>query len=147
MSRPRDYEEEKNHGGALCPTGSHPLAAGGHQTTHVDSNPKSNQSPTKKISSSSVFSDPLSRALEGFDPLSQFASSSKDDEIHEPAKSSAATDLSDEVSQQWLKHRTGILSKFTTTENLSITSSFLQGGEKCKKQNNLNISTKILLLH
>ena len=79
------------------------------------------------------YTDPLSKALEGLDPLSQF-SSAKDDEEGENMKtiSTKQEKKMDEVSQEWLKHRTTILSKFTTTEKLSITSSFLQGGEKCK---------------
>lgn len=75
-----------------------------------------------------AYSDPLSRALEGSDPLSQFVSK---DEVEGPELYSPASNQKDSVSKEWLRHRTSILGKFTTSEKLSITSSFLQGGEKC----------------
>lgn len=76
-----------------------------------------------------AYSDPLTKAMEGSDPLSQFVSK---DEVEGETANSAVIPQRD-VSQEWLKHRTAILSKFTTSEKLSITSSFLQGGEKCKQ--------------
>lgn len=82
--------------------------------------------PRKKTSS--AYSDPLSRALEGSDPLSQFVSK---DEVEGAGIHSTTTNQKDGAAQEWLKHRTTILSKFTTSEKLSIKSSFLQGGEKC----------------
>lgn len=83
----------------------------------------------KKALSSTAYSDPLSSALEGSDPLSQFAS--REATALDVSVSQLKVEEKDDVSQEWLKHRTSILNRFTTTENLSITSSFLQGGEKC----------------
>ena len=73
----------------------------------------------------SAFSDPLSAALEGFDPLSQFVAK-EESGIDDRQETATYT----EISEEWLKQRTDILSRFTTSEKLSITSSFLQGGEK-----------------
>nr|SVE69681.1 EOG090X02HV [Eubosmina coregoni] len=87
--------------------------------------------------------DPLSQALEGQDPLSQFSSTADDD--RDNVKSIlpiSQLESDDEVSQEWLKHRTAILSKFTTTEKLSITSSFLQGGEKLVVKQQINDKMK-----
>lgn len=107
---------------------NHPLLQGSN-TKDTSSSKTNTISPRKQISS--AYADPLSKALEGSDPLSQF--SSKDEVKGEVY--SAVTGQSEDVSQEWLKHRTAILGKFTTSEKLSITSSFLQGGEKRKSNN------------
>nr|SVE72817.1 EOG090X02HV [Ceriodaphnia reticulata] len=83
--------------------------------------------------------DPLCKALEGSDPLSQFVSK---DEVDEVENYSVMKSQTDDVPQEWLKHRTAILGKFTTSEKLSITSSFLQGGEKLVVKQQINDKLK-----
>lgn len=125
MARQRNYEQERRERQSLrqhVSDDSHPLSAAFSKEAGIK---QLKQSGRKLVSSS--FVDPLSRALEGSDPLSQFASN---DEVNEAR--TTTTDQGEDVTQEWLKHRTAILGKFTTTEKLSITSSFLQGGEKCK---------------
>ena len=76
-----------------------------------------------------MYCDPLlGYSLEGSDPLSQF-STDKHDEIVCKQGTQAKTIMKGEICQEWLRLRTSILIKFTTAEKLSITSSFLQGGE------------------
>ena len=123
VAKRRDYREEENVGRCLRTSSdrlTHPL-----QSSIVKES-KSNSVQTKK-QISSAYSDPLSKALEGSDPLSQFVSK---DEVDDVENYSMPTQT-DDISHEWLKHRTAILGKFTTSEKLSITSSFLQGGEKC----------------
>ena len=132
ISKHRPYLDEKQSGTIQSKSNvkNHPLLS-----SLSDNIPKTaNLVPAKKVSS---MTDPLSQALEGQDPLSQFSSTADDD--RDNVKSIlpiSQLESDDEVSQEWLKHRTAILSKFTTTEKLSITSSFLQGGEKCKQSIN-----------
>jgi len=85
----------------------------------------------------SAFSDPLSAALEGFDPLSQFVAK-EESGIDDRQETATYT----EISEEWLKQRTDILSRFTTSEKLSITSSFLQGGEKLVVKQQINDKMK-----
>nr|SVE76887.1 EOG090X02HV [Daphnia lumholtzi]SVE78113.1 EOG090X02HV [Daphnia lumholtzi] len=93
--------------------------------------------PRKKISS--AYSDPLSQALEGSDPLNQFVSK---DEIEGPDIPATNVNQKSAAAQEWLNHRTTILSKFTTSEKLSIKSSFLQGGEKLVVKQEINNKIK-----
>lgn len=123
VSRIRNYGEEKVGLPATEASGSHPLAKG-----------RSNVPQAVVKHAPALFDDPLSGALEGTDPLSLFAARNDETDMVIPVPQ--GNQLGDgEASQEWLKHRNGILSRFTTTEKLSITSSFLQGGEKC------NVST------
>nr|SVE82392.1 EOG090X02HV [Daphnia magna] len=93
--------------------------------------------PRKTISS--AYSDPLSQALEGSDPLSQFVSK---DEVEGADIPATNVNQKGAAAQEWLKHRTTILSKFTTSEKLSIKSSFLQGGEKLVVKQEINDKIK-----
>nr|CAD7444955.1 unnamed protein product [Timema bartmani] len=73
--------------------------------------------------------DPLGAALDGSDPLSQFVRQEMD------PLSKMAADLSkdliaDDGIEPWALRKSAILSKFTTSEKLSIVTSFLSGGEK-----------------
>ncbi|XP_017090466.2 VPS35 endosomal protein sorting factor-like [Drosophila bipectinata] len=91
--------------------------------------------PLKQQTVSVVDSNPLSRALEGTDPLSQFAR--LDEERDDPlSESRGEFDLKskrrdrDRVDQedntlQWSSRRLGILNRFTTNEKLSLSTSFL----------------------
>nr|SVE89762.1 EOG090X02HV [Daphnia sinensis] len=79
------------------------------------------------------------QALEGSDPLSQFVSK---DEVEGPDIPAMNVNQKGAAAQEWLKHRTAILSKFTTSEKLSIKSSFLQGGEKLVVKQEINDKIK-----
>ncbi|KAL8591014.1 hypothetical protein ACOMHN_021779 [Nucella lapillus] len=109
---------------------------------------------TKSSSASSTpkhdFTDPLSSrdplgadgafslAFEGADPLSRFAAEA------EPAgrtrsgsekgktKDAVSSDGLDETFEPWSAKKVGILAKFTTSEKLSITTSFLSASDKEK---------------
>ncbi|XP_055636101.1 VPS35 endosomal protein sorting factor-like [Toxorhynchites rutilus septentrionalis] len=93
--------------------------------------------------------DPLSLALDGSDPLSQFArqESSQDPLSQMAAEFEGALNISSKASQRkrevtnlldmdlvepWSARRIAILSKYTTNEKLSIVTSFLSGGETIK---------------
>nr|SVE92271.1 EOG090X02HV [Megafenestra aurita] len=124
VAKARNYREEENTGRCVRTSNDgldHPLLSSSFKHT---SSKTHSVSPRKQITS--AYADPLSKALEGSDPLSQFSSK---DEV-EGEVYPTETSQNEDVSQEWLKHRTAILSKFTTSEKLSITSSFLQGGEK-----------------
>lgn len=94
--------------------------------------------------------DPLSTAFDGIDPLSQFAIESERDggsalitpassslvakaELGEfngnPRKVKKETSLGLSQMESWSSRRAAILNKYTTTERLSIVTSFLTGGE------------------
>lgn len=81
----------------------------------------------------------LAAALEGTDPLTHFARQEMDPlskmaaDMWEPVpndqrKSKDA--LLDDVIEPWTTRKSAILNKFTTSEKLSIVTSFLSGGEK-----------------
>ncbi|PNF32008.1 hypothetical protein B7P43_G06573 [Cryptotermes secundus] len=81
----------------------------------------------------------LAAALEGTDPLTHFARQEMDPlskmaaDMWEPVptdqrKSKDA--LLDDVIEPWATRKSAILNKFTTSEKLSIVTSFLSGGEK-----------------
>ncbi|KAH8369160.1 hypothetical protein KR009_002879, partial [Drosophila setifemur] len=91
--------------------------------------------PLKQLKVSVSENNLLSRALEGTDPLSQFAR--QDEELSDPLSQMASEfDLKtkrrerDRVEQedntlQWSTRRLGILNRFTTNEKLSLSTSFL----------------------
>ncbi|XP_053987502.1 VPS35 endosomal protein-sorting factor-like isoform X2 [Hylaeus volcanicus] len=87
--------------------------------------------------------DPLlsHSSLDGSDPLSQFAREELDplskmaaDEVFEfysfKFTSKKSKDTAEELVEPWATRRTAILNKYTTSEKLSIVTSFLTGGEK-----------------
>lgn len=120
--RTRLYDEDKKTDRSKrTETDKHPLIK-----TQSELAQKSTVPPFKRPTLS-AYSDPLTAALEGFDPLSQFISK---DELYSDSKNDDSQHV--DISEEWLKQRTDILSRFTTSEKLSITSSFLQGGEKCR---------------
>jgi len=80
--------------------------------------------------------DPLTVALDGSDPLSQFAASqdplsilAKNSWDKEDKKVSKKVERYSDI-ETWAVRKAAILSKFTTSEKLSMVSSFLSGGEK-----------------
>lgn len=95
----------------------------------------SSSSSSSSRSSSIAALDPLSLAFDGIDPLSQFAIES---ENADPLSQMAAEVTSkrgikesplEESMESWAARRPTILAKYTTTERLSIVTSFLSGGE------------------
>ncbi|KAK4884963.1 hypothetical protein RN001_001234 [Aquatica leii] len=90
----------------------------------------------------SVFLQPLSDALEGLDPLTQFAIQ-ETDPLSQIASEMKYDTFKEEVSmsrnqrkhkviidiEPWSSRKNAILSKFTTSEKLTIISSFLSDGE------------------
>lgn len=102
-------------------------------------------SSTSSSRSSSVAAlDPLSIAFDGIDPLSQFAIESERESASAPVVASGMSEndagvhrnkLKREASglpslmESWSSRRAAILNKYTTTERLSIVTSFLTGGE------------------
>ncbi|XP_054747031.1 VPS35 endosomal protein sorting factor-like isoform X2 [Anastrepha obliqua] len=96
----------------------------------------SSNASSRASSSISLLTEPLGSALDGADPLSQFAR--QEQELKDPlsntsydyqkkAKRRERTALEeDELS--WATKRLGILNRFTTSEKLSITTSFLSTG-------------------
>lgn len=83
--------------------------------------------------------DPLSIAFDGIDPLSQFAIESQREDA--TGAGSGQPDSMDgkrtkkdagcgpTLMESWSSKRAAILNKYTTTERLSIVTSFLTGGE------------------
>lgn len=89
-------------------------------------------------SSSVINLDPLSFAFDGMDPLSQFAIESeqnkdKEDVVEQQQEANvqrkSKTGASLVQMESWSSRRAAILNKYTTTERLSIVTSFLTGGE------------------
>ncbi|KAH8281161.1 hypothetical protein KR054_012542, partial [Drosophila jambulina] len=106
--------------------------------------------PLKQQSVTVVDSNPLSRALEGTDPLSQFAR--QDEELNDPLSPQKVSEFDlkakrrerdraepEDNTLQWSSRRLGILNRFTTNEKLSLSTSFLvasgslDGGSECIK--------------
>lgn len=93
--------------------------------------------------SSTLSLDPLSLALDGIDPLSQFALLEAVDPLsqmaaeHETKLVATANvrkkDIFTEKSDSWSARRGNILSKYITSERLSITT-IINGGEIIKTQ-------------
>ncbi|EDW38225.1 GL12479 [Drosophila persimilis] len=137
---PRLYEVRKNHLAGRA-TLEHPLKQ--QTVTVVDINP-------------------LSLALEGTDPLSQFAR--QDEELNDPLSQMVSElDLKskrrerdriepEDNTLQWSTRRLGILNRFTTNEKLSLSTSFLVasgsldgGNESIKAQTVVADKTKYRL--
>lgn len=80
--------------------------------------------------------EPLGTALDGSDPLSQFCNQNQDplsmtaDEAWDRGDSKKNKDASQEYIEPWAVRRISILNKYTTSEKLSMVSSFLSGGER-----------------
>lgn len=91
---------------------------------------------------------PLSSALDGIDPLSQFAAMdplSQMAEEHERAKELSMSKKVhvDDSFEPWSSKKSAILSKYTTSEKLSITTSFLSGGEGVVPKPQSSMSDKV----
>ena len=123
QARPREYEREKR-GRAITPeeASSHPLK----EIVIVMSESKTTKSAPSDSKAPS-FTDPLSRSFEGVDPLSQFAatatSSPRSAAFVVPSKSDKKSKKPGELGddfEPWSAKRSSILSRYTTTEKLSI---------------------------
>ncbi|XP_076300982.1 VPS35 endosomal protein-sorting factor-like isoform X4 [Lasioglossum baleicum] len=76
-------------------------------------------------------SDPLSQfAREELDPLSKMAADEWDYPSNIATTKKKVKDTAEELVEPWSARRTAILNKYTTSEKLSIVTSFLTGGEK-----------------
>jgi len=113
-ARPRNYDREKRQNKLQFePVSDHPL----REVTVVVSETLLKKSDLlKSTSHHAAFVDPLSEAFEGRDPLSVFAAEA--DTLSVSSKSSITH--SGDNFEPWSAKRTGILSKFTTTEKLSM---------------------------
>ncbi|XP_076160323.1 VPS35 endosomal protein-sorting factor-like isoform X2 [Ptiloglossa arizonensis] len=79
-------------------------------------------------------SDPLSQfAREELDPLSKMAADEWDYSCNLAVTGKKSKDTAEELVESWVARRTKILNKYTTSEKLSILTSFLTGGEKVVK--------------
>ena len=123
-ARARNYDREKRHNKLQFePTAEHPL----RKVTVVMSEISSKKSDTSKSSvHRPAFVDPLSEAFEGKDPLSVFAAEAN----NTPLSKSSATQNSHDGFEPWTAKRTGILSKYTTTEKLSIVTIMAPSAER-----------------
>ncbi|XP_016960853.1 VPS35 endosomal protein sorting factor-like [Drosophila biarmipes] len=118
--------------------------------------------PLKQQTVTVVDSNPLSRALEGTDPLTQFAR--QNEELNDPLSPVVSEfDLKtkrrerdrvepEDNTLQWSSRRLGILNRFTTNEKLSLSTSFLVasgsldgGSESIKAQTVVADKTKYRL--
>lgn len=93
---------------------------------------------TSSRTSSVAALDPLSTAFDGIDPLSQFALESERQESSAETPESVSkvqrktkreVTVGSSQMESWSSRRAAILNKYTTTERLSIVTSFLSGGE------------------
>lgn len=152
-TRRRDYDREKRE--SFLPkeeVTEHPLRPlvtavtdvsrfGKNRTASTTSSAASSAPGTPARKLSTLVFDPLATVLDGTDPLSQFANSESKDPLSAMAseysmeeresfgKRSKPVNL-EETFEPWNVKKTSILSKYTTSEKLSIMTSFLSGGEK-----------------
>lgn len=146
VARTRKYEREKN----VLPSETaidHPLKLG--SVINVDNSRKKSSTPSDSLSKGTPAADPSSLiqakpdAFDGLDPLSMFAaqeaSTKKTSSVSAPAsKKEQSSSVSNKEKSQsdfkpWLKKRAGILAKYTTSQKLSISTSFLSSSEKSEK--------------
>ncbi|XP_053669641.1 VPS35 endosomal protein sorting factor-like [Anopheles nili] len=139
-------------------------------TTAMDANGtlKASNTSTASLTVAALSLDPLNIAFDGSDPLSQFAKQQTTSLGKDPLSRMAAEQevtLSNEKAEQthsskpreprnlleltliepWGPRRAAILSKYTTSEKLSIVTSFLSGGETIKPQTTMSEKVKYRL--
>uniref|UniRef100_T1JKK3 VPS35 endosomal protein-sorting factor-like n=1 Tax=Strigamia maritima TaxID=126957 RepID=T1JKK3_STRMM len=89
-------------------------------------------------------SDPLSQFVAEMDPLSKMASEYTMQERKESfGKGAISRKSTDENFEPWCTKKAGILSKYTTSEKLSIATSFLSGGEKVVIKTQSSVTDKV----
>ncbi|XP_041364483.1 VPS35 endosomal protein-sorting factor-like isoform X2 [Gigantopelta aegis] len=141
--RQRNYDSERNFEACIPqPASSHPLKP--VTVTEMKRAEKRGGSNTPQKSSTTTktefvdplsLSDPLFQALDGSDPLSQLAaektskSSGRSASFEGKGDKKSSNEL-DETFEPWSLKKAGILARFTTSEKLSITTSFLSSADK-----------------
>ncbi|KAJ8318573.1 hypothetical protein KUTeg_003664 [Tegillarca granosa] len=150
--RQRNYQLERSKENLPAEIASnHPLKGiGVVELKHAEKRGTSNKASTPvnknassgdplSTSSKSSFVDPLSASmgvsLDGSDPLSQMAAESEalaKKTRSLSLKENTGNDLLDETFEPWSAKKAGILTKYTTSEKLSITTSFLSAQDKEK---------------
>ncbi|ELT89239.1 hypothetical protein CAPTEDRAFT_99699, partial [Capitella teleta] len=150
-SRERSYGAERRLVAApRTETASHPLKS--VTVTVIKSGTKFPLSRSSSFGSqmsegSSGFVDPLTSAMEGADPLSMFAAEEQTKKTSrsasKPPKESA--EYFDDTFEPWSSKKMAILGKYTTSEKLSIATSFLSGPDKEKgaKAQTATVSDKV----
>ncbi|XP_064477807.1 VPS35 endosomal protein-sorting factor-like isoform X2 [Ornithodoros turicata] len=83
---------------------------------------------------------PLSSALEGLDPLTMMSAEETVDKNESSITKSASLE---ESFEPWAIKKSGILARYSTSEKLSITTSFLSGGEKVVVKAQGSVSDKV----
>ncbi|KAK6187960.1 hypothetical protein SNE40_005876 [Patella caerulea] len=163
FQKSRDYEAEKSREILPAePATNHPLKS--ILITEVKKVNAPVKSTTKSTSKNEISdplgsfdplgaSDPLSMAFEGVDPLSKFqaeanvaASRPKSSSFDKEKRSSSLNDELDESFEPWATKKANILAKYTTSEKLSITTSFLSASDKEKvviKTQTTTVSDKV----
>ncbi|XP_069124492.1 VPS35 endosomal protein-sorting factor-like [Argopecten irradians] len=132
--------EAKKENLPLEETTSHPLktiSVVEVKSTEKRGTPVKGAAASKAVKSDII--DPLSSALEGSDPLSMFAaeaqtkstSKTRSSSLKESKGHNPSDDL-DETFEPWSAKKAGILAKYSTSEKLSITTSFLSASDKEK---------------
>jgi len=124
-ARARNYDREKRQNRLqLEPTADHPL----REITVVVSETSAKKSDTSKSAAyRPAFVDPLSQAFEGKDPLSVFAAEANIPSVSNASRKSTS---SSDTFEPWVAKRMGILSKYTTTEKLSIVTVMASSAER-----------------
>ncbi|XP_015778562.1 PREDICTED: UPF0505 protein C16orf62 homolog [Acropora digitifera] len=142
VARTRNYGKEQRQL-SFEAVSDHPLKPTA-VITRESSTPKKSSLPLS--GSTSPAADPLSTiqtkadAFEGLDPLSMFAAQEVSSKLpaNTPVKKKERSAEFDKLNQQdeffepWSSKRSGILAKYTTSEKLSITTSFLSSSDKDK---------------
>ncbi|XP_016889498.1 VPS35 endosomal protein-sorting factor-like [Cynoglossus semilaevis] len=154
-SRDRDYDAELQRCRSEVTTVEfgdyHPLKPIMVTDTKTRRGTRKGSTSSSSSSSSSVPADPLSSMLDGTDPLSMFAAASAS-EASIMSRSASAGDLgrkkreNEEVSvgadfEPWSSKRGEILTRFTTTEKLSI--NLFMGSEKAPSPGSSAVSEKV----
>ncbi|XP_017471583.1 PREDICTED: UPF0505 protein CG8202 isoform X1 [Rhagoletis zephyria] len=144
---PHTYNVTKNYLQSYL-TYEHPLkiqtvtvveSKGTKQTSKDNRSSFSSNASSRASSSISLITEPLGSTLDGTDPLSQFARQEQElkdplaqmsTEFHTFQKKLKRRDKNviDDDDLSWATRRLGILNRFTTSEKLSITTSFLSTG-------------------
>lgn len=84
---------------------------------------------------------PLGNALEGLDPLSMMSAEDGNEKLEHFVTKGGGT--LDESFESWAVKKSGILAKYSTSEKLSITTSFLSGGEKVMVKTQSAVTDKV----
>ncbi|CAB3989058.1 Hypothetical predicted protein [Paramuricea clavata] len=151
QSRERDYSQElKSISMQQDAVTNHPLKISVVVSTTVDT-----KSGKKKKTYEHGIIDPLSKsqsseASDTIDPLSMFAAESATTVTKKSAGGSSANKddiehfiLDDVALEPWSSKRLGILSKYTTSEKLSITTSFLSDTDRVVMKQQTTVSDKV----